>query len=459
VAKVKARPGAVALVVALVAVVATFAPLATDAAGAQAGPNKTAPDKSKLDNQIDATKAQVDTASAEEERLLGQIQDSTARTGALDAKVAEFDGQIAGVQRQLDAAQSKLVALEAQQRAVEGRLDDARHNLSAAKEELGRQAIAAYTGQSEAASYATMLLGSASIADLASKRSYLRAVVGSQSETIATTEHLRDQVSDLGKQVAVSRTHAEGARDQVSSQKATLQTSRDAQAAVRAQVQGEIDQTDRLRAEVLARKDEFQSQLETLEQESAAIADTLRQRQAAEATAAAAARTTTTVAGVAPSGGGAGPSGGGAGPAGGAATTLPRAAAPAKAPGRLLIPVPGAPITSPYGYRIHPIYGTSILHTGIDYGADEGTPIRAAADGVVVSAGWYGGYGNATIIDHGGGIATLYGHQSSMAVSAGQKVTQGQTIGRVGCTGNCTGPHVHFEVRVNGDPVDPAGYI
>jgi murein DD-endopeptidase MepM/ murein hydrolase activator NlpD len=342
---------------------------------------------------------------------------------------------------------------------VEGRLDDARHNLSAAKEELGRQAIAAYTGQSEAASYATMLLGSASIADLASKRSYLRAVVGSQSETIATTEHLRDQVSDLGKQVAVSRTQAEGARDQVSSQKATLQTSRDAQAAVRAQVQGEIDQTDRLRAEVLARKDEFQSQLETLEQESAAIADTLRQRQAAEAAAAAAARTTTTVAGVAPSGGGAGPSGGGAGPAGGAATTLPRAAAPAKAPGRLLIPVPGAPITSPYGYRIHPIYGTSILHTGIDYGADEGTPIRAAADGVVVSAGWYGGYGNATIIDHGGGIATLYGHQSSMAVSAGQKVTQGQTIGRVGCTGNCTGPHVHFEVRVNGDPVDPAGYI
>jgi murein DD-endopeptidase MepM/ murein hydrolase activator NlpD len=459
VAKVKARPGAVALVVALVAVVATFAPLATGAAGAQAGPNKTAPDKSKLDNQIDATKAQVDTASAEEERLLGQIQDSTARKGALDAKVAEFDGQIAGVQRQLDAAQSKLVALEAQQRAVEGRLDDARHNLSAAKEELGRQAIAAYTGQSEAASYATMLLGSASIADLASKRSYLRAVVGSQSETIATTEHLRDQVSDLGKQVAVSRTHAEGARDQVSSQKATLQTSRDAQAAVRAQVQGEIDQTDRLRAEVLARKDEFQSQLETLEQESAAIADTLRQRQAAEAAAAAAARTTTTVAGVAPSGGGAGPSGGGAGPAGGAATTLPRAAAPAKAPGRLLIPVPGAPITSPYGYRIHPIYGTSILHTGIDYGADEGTPIRAAADGVVVSAGWYGGYGNATIIDHGGGIATLYGHQSSMAVSAGQKVTQGQTIGRVGCTGNCTGPHVHFEVRVNGDPVDPAGYI
>ena len=121
--------------------------------------------------------------------------------------------------------------------------------------------------------------------------------------------------------------------------------------------------------------------------------------------------------------------------------------------------MPGAPVTSPYGYRIHPIYGTSRLHTGIDYGASEGTPIRASADGVVVSASWFGGYGNATIIDHGGGLATLYGHQSSMGVSAGQKVTAGQTIGRVGCTGDCTGPHVHFEVRVNGDPVNPANYL
>ena len=459
-AKVKARRSAVALVGAVVALVATLAPLATAPAGAQPGSgktasDKTASDKSKVDSQIDSAKQQVDTASAEEERLLGLIQDSTARKAALDAKVAGFDTQIAGVQRELDAAQSRLNALEAQQRAVQARLDDARHNLDLAKQELGRQAIAAYTGQSEAASYATMLLGSASIGDLASKRSYMRAVVGSQSETIATTEHLRDQVGDLGKQVAASRSQAEGARDVVSGQKATLQTSRDAQAAVRTEVQGEIDQTDRLRSEVLARKDEFQSQLESLEQESASIADSLRQRQAAQAAAEAAARTTTTVATAGAPGSPAVAPGAG----GGAVTTLPRAAAPTRAPGRLLVPVPGAPITSPYGWRIHPIYGTSILHTGIDYGADEGTPIRAAADGVVVSAGWYGGYGNATIIDHGGGIATLYGHQSYMAVSAGQKVTQGQTIGRVGCTGNCTGPHVHFEVRVNGDPVDPAGYI
>lgn len=449
--KVKTRHGAVALVVALMVAVPS---LVSGVAGAQ-----TPSDKGRVDQQIDATKKQVDTASAEEQRLLGLIEASNGRKTALDAKVAGFDGQIAAVQRQLDSAQSKLSALEAQQRATEGRLTEARQALGQAKEELGRHAIASYTGQSEAASYASMLLKSSSLGDLVSKRSYMRAVVGSQTEAISATERLRDEVGDLGKQLDTSRTEAKGQRDLVAGQRSTLQGSRDAQAAARSEVLVEIAQTDELRGEVLSRKDEFEAQLGNLEKESAAIAETLRQRQAAAAAAAAeaarAATTTTTTVARAPASSGSG-SGGGAT----ATTAAPFvAAAPTKAPGRLLTPVPGAPVTSAYGYRIHPIYGTSRLHTGIDYGADSGTAIRASADGVVVSAGWFGGYGNATIIDHGGGIATLYGHQSSMSVSAGGKVTQGQTIGRVGCTGDCTGPHVHFEVRLNGDPVNPANYF
>jgi murein DD-endopeptidase MepM/ murein hydrolase activator NlpD len=99
------------------------------------------------------------------------------------------------------------------------------------------------------------------------------------------------------------------------------------------------------------------------------------------------------------------------------------------------------------------------FHYGIDFGAGAGSPIRAAAAGKVLSAGWIGGYGNTTIIDHGGGMATLYAHQSSFGVSAGQQVSAGQTIGAVGSTGNSTGPHLHFEVRVNGQAVDPAGYL
>jgi murein DD-endopeptidase MepM/ murein hydrolase activator NlpD len=116
-------------------------------------------------------------------------------------------------------------------------------------------------------------------------------------------------------------------------------------------------------------------------------------------------------------------------------------------------------VVSPFGYRIHPIYGDRRLHTGVDFDASEGTPIHAAESGTVVSAGWMGGYGNATIIDHGNGLATLYAHQSAILVSGGQHVTRGQVIGRVGCTGACTGPHLHFEVRVNGTPVDPMPYL
>ncbi len=286
VAKVRARGrGGVALAVALVVAALALA----GGAGAQ-----TAADKTKVDQEIDATKKQVDTASAEEQRLLGLIEASTARKAALDAKVAGFDSQIAAVQRQLDAAQSKLAALEAQQRATEARLGEARQALTLAKEELGRQAIAAYTGQSEAASYASMLLNANSLGDLASKRSYMRAVVGSQTEAIAATERLRDEVGDLGKQLDASKAEAQGQRDVVASQRAGLQASRDAQAAARAEVQAEIAQTDKLKGEVVARKEEFEAHLEDLEEESAAIAETLRRRQAEAAAAAARAATSTT---------------------------------------------------------------------------------------------------------------------------------------------------------------------
>jgi murein DD-endopeptidase MepM/ murein hydrolase activator NlpD len=118
----------------------------------------------------------------------------------------------------------------------------------------------------------------------------------------------------------------------------------------------------------------------------------------------------------------------------------------------LIWPVSG-PVVSPFGYR----WGR--LHAGIDIAVPYGTPIHAAAAGTVVLAGWVSGYGNYTCIDHGGGLATCYAHQSSYAVSQGAAVSQGQVIGYVGCTGHCFGPHLHFEVRINGTPVDPLGYI
>ena len=142
--------------------------------------------------------------------------------------------------------------------------------------------------------------------------------------------------------------------------------------------------------------------------------------------------------------------------------TQPQAEAWAS-PGWLSLPVEGARTSSPYGYRIHPVLGYQKLHTGTDFAAPCGTPILAAADGTVLSAGWGGGFGNLVVVAHGdvGGVSlsTAYAHQSRLAVSAGEQVSRGQVIGYVGTTGTSTGCHLHLETRVAGTPVDPMRYL
>jgi murein DD-endopeptidase MepM/ murein hydrolase activator NlpD len=124
----------------------------------------------------------------------------------------------------------------------------------------------------------------------------------------------------------------------------------------------------------------------------------------------------------------------------------------------LLFPSDAA-ITSNFGWRRHPILGYRRFHSGIDFGASYGSTIRAAEGGTVIFAGWYGGYGNTVIINHGGGITTLYAHTSKLFVNEGQTVQPGDAIAAVGSTGLSTGPHLHFEVRQDGEPVDPLAYF
>lgn len=382
---------------------------------------QTEEDKARIDREIESLQGQVNEASAEESRLLGLIDESSVRVAELDARVSALDSEISGVQSDLDAAQARLEVVEAEQRRAEVRLEDATARLEAARHALAQQAIAAYTGQSEAAQYARMLLGSASIDDLVTRRSYLKAVVGSQADLIAESERLRNEVGDLRDQLAQAQQQAVVERNSVAADRDRLRVARQAQDLVLQASASELAAQEDLRAEILARKDEFLAEMEVLERESAAIAETLRQRAAAREA--------------------------------GSLAALPAG------DGTLLYPVPGAPITSPFGPRVHPIYGSVRMHTGIDIGAPTGRPILAAADGVVASAGGLGGYGNTTVVEHGGGLATLYGHQSSVLVAPGEQVTAGQTIGRVGCTGACTGPHLHFETRVDGEPVNPTAYL
>lgn len=131
---------------------------------------------------------------------------------------------------------------------------------------------------------------------------------------------------------------------------------------------------------------------------------------------------------------------------------------PAVSSGTMMWPISGE-ITSQFGWRTHPVFGNARFHSGLDIGADYGETVVAADGGVIVHADWLGGYGKTVIIDHGNGIQTLYGHNSELVVSEGQAISKGQMIARAGSTGYSTGPHVHFEVRQGGSPVDPNGYL
>ena len=126
--------------------------------------------------------------------------------------------------------------------------------------------------------------------------------------------------------------------------------------------------------------------------------------------------------------------------------------------GKLIWPAAG-PMISGFGYRIHPILGINRFHSGIDIAASYGTTVKAAAGGEVIQAGYFGGYGYSVMLYHGGGYATWYAHLSSINVSMGQMVERGSAIGRVGSTGWSTGPHLHFEIRINGVPKNPMGYL
>ena len=123
------------------------------------------------------------------------------------------------------------------------------------------------------------------------------------------------------------------------------------------------------------------------------------------------------------------------------------------------MPVAALRITSPFGMRYHPIHHRYMGHKGVDLAAPMGTPVYASADGVVGNAEWFGGYGNYIQIEHGGEIETRYGHLSGYAVSAGEHVHKGELIGYVGATGDATGPHLHYEVRIAGEAVNPVPYM
>ena len=372
---------------------------------------------SPRDARIQELRALVGEASEQEAGLLTEIADIESRLGDLDDAVADLTKQASTAQHRLDAAERRLRKAEADQDVAIRRLGAAQAQVDASRQQMNQTVAAMYQrGTSEEqALYVALVQGATNATDLFSAQRYVAGTIKTNRRELDHFIALKKEADELRHQVDARAEEIRVTRDEQIAERDRLQGLKDQALANRAAAKSEEDRQQELLKEVQDQKADFQSELNALQVESGVVGDFLRQMQAGQKLA-------------------------------------PRKKRTFKAP-------VGAPISSGFGIRVHPILGDVRMHSGIDYAAGTGAPIKAAGSGIVVWAGPRGGYGNAVIIDHRNGLATLYAHQSRVNATVGQKVSTGQVIGFVGQTGMATGPHLHFEVRELGAPVDPLLYL
>lgn len=367
-----------------------------------------------IDGQIQSLRQQVTEASAEEAGVLDRLDEVAASRRSLDGQVAAVDAEIATAEAELEAAALRLDTAGGDLHRAEAKFSAVDGDLGAAKVELTDRAVTAYIRQ-PSAQMASLFLERQSFRELAAARDFLRSLVAAQAASVERYRDLRERLDGERRSLAELRDAESSHRDVVVQRREALVAVRARQGGLRAQATAQEGRQEALLSDVRSKVEGFEARIASLKKESDAIAALLRARQKARA----------------------------------------------KAPtgrGVLVAPVNGA-VTSTFGPRKHPIFGTMRNHAGIDYAATSGSPVRAAGDGVVAVAGDRGGYGTAVIVEHGNTVATLYAHLSRVAVAEGAAVTRGQVIGYVGSTGYSTGPHLHFEVRVDGNPVDPLRHL
>ena len=330
--------------------------------------------------------------------------------------------QLHAIQIELDTATAELKQVQAERIQLDQDITKTEAELKAAQARLQSREKVFYKRVRDIyingrLSYLDVVVGSKDFSDFANRMEMLKRILQSDMDLINTIKIEREEIASKKAKLEEDRAKVLEL-EKVAQEKQNLINQKKAERqAVLERAMNDRDTAERAYNELMA--------------SSASITAMLQQRAAERAAAAAAA------------------SQGGGG--GGGATWV-------QGTGQLAAPV-NAPITSDFGWRIHPIYGTRRLHAGTDFGVDEGTPVHAADGGVVVEAGWISGYGYTVIIDHGNGMSTLYAHNSDVAVSPGQTVSKGQVVSYSGNTGGSTGPHLHFEVRINGEPTDPMGYL
>lgn len=351
----------------------------------------------------------ADDLDNELQDVQGQIDESRSTQASWQAIITDVSEKLKAIQAELDEATRKLQAIKKEQDQVNLQIKQLQEEIQKAEVQLrARQAIlnkrvrVIYMhGQ---LSYIEVILGANSFSDFANRLELLKRIIRSDFNLIQEIQQRK--VAIEAKKVEIEKekarldelaSEAQKVQDEVKAKKAEQQR-------VLAHARTQQDAAKQMEADLIARSNEIRQMIQSRMQQNSGSDQIVHGN------------------------------------------------------GTFIWPCNG-PITSPFGYRTHPIFGTTIYHSGIDIGVDYNTPIHAADGGTVILAGWCGGYGNAVIIDHGNGLQTLYGHNTSVAVSEGQTVSQGQVIAYSGSTGYSTGPHCHFEVRRNGEAVDPMGYL
>jgi murein DD-endopeptidase MepM/ murein hydrolase activator NlpD len=394
--------------------------LALGTAGpAGADPND---DKARVDKQLADAAAHLEIASARAQQAAAEYAAAVAALPGAEAALAEAQGRVAAAEAAARQAEREAETARTEQAGADRQYTAAAGQVDVARGEVGRFAAATYKGEN--LRLFDSLVNAGTPTKLAVRLGYLDRVAGAQQSALARVTAARGQVREQRSLVAAATRRAEqasaaAARALADSQAAAARALRAKErvTALIAQKENAVTTANSERSAVLARYEELKA-------ESARVEAELRA----------------------------------------AARRHARAAAPVAPQGSayFLTPVRGHK-TSGFGSRFHPIFHVWLLHSGLDLGAPFGSPIVAAADGEVVQAGWRGGYGNYTCIYHGEyqgkGLATCYGHQSQIGVHTGQQVRRGEVIGRVGSTGNSTGPHLHFEVRRDGVPEDPENWL
>ena len=363
---------------------------------------------------IAVAQAPADDLQGKLDKKQDRLDQATGKKQVLTTEVSRYNAQIEQLTGEVAALRNREAAVQADLDEAQATLDTARHELKLQRERLRRsidaledRLVEIYKADEPDA--LTAILEADGYDDALSRYEYLQTIQAQNSDLVGRVRELRDDTADTVAKVRTTRDSIRSKREELRRTRESLEAREAELDAARARSQQALsrvdNQVDELHADVSDIEDKIQKQLA-----AAALADS----------------------GVA---------------------ALP-AGVVQQAGGGFIWPVNGA-IVSPFGMR----WGR--LHAGVDIAVPAGTPIRAAKAGTIVlnqTEAESGGYGNYTCIDHGGGVSTCYAHQSSFAITSGS-VSQGDVIGYVGCTGHCYGDHLHFEVRVNGVPTDPMGFL